>query len=450
MTLPSEGCEESYDEYDVDDDYYSGVAGLRVFMTCLLMFHSQVAHLDPFPSTLLLPLFFAPLSLPPDHKPSSAAAAASGHPAASSSASSSASFTSGFTSGKYGGDASNACFRMGGSVNAASTLTVGGDTTENGGSNPLKAEAKAEEGEEAEEAAYSMGLYDSAVPAKGVYVRYTQGNSCHRKDSSPTDSWTTVDPHNGGTCNAATFTADGERHCTRSLQLNFLCHNTQREVPSEAMVAKITAGRSVDPYDTCAFEITLESVYGCPTQCPLVPTSEHPLGAVCADHGRCAYGSFRGAHCVCSEGREGLDCAASTTSTSGAQEESGGDGSAGNNNEAGAGEDGEVVQRDPFESSSSSSAASSSSLDSSNRRLLSLWWVLPLAFLVLAAFISGRAFLKWRHNRNDPQRSYEHVPTFEDFELIGAEGQRGKAPAGGRVEGGNPLEDGDEIGSGIF
>ena len=150
-----------------------------------------------------------------------------------------------------------------------------------------------------------VGLYDDTQPARGVYIRYLHGNTCDADtaDTSAVGSTNTSLPNFVGTgssvetnrrfCNAVSTTR-GE-HCTRSLQLNVLCDNTEHEVP------EATAIEQLHP---CAYRITIKSIHGCPLQCARDPKTL----AVCSDHGVCGYVGNR-AKCLCERGWFGDDCA---------------------------------------------------------------------------------------------------------------------------------------------
>jgi|MDSY01.1.fsa_nt_gb hypothetical protein len=156
-----------------------------------------------------------------------------------------------------------------------------------------------------------VGLYDESQPARGVYLRYTHGNTCDADtvDASSSAAVAAVASAaaaaSSGTgssvetnkrlCNAvAVAEQGGAEHCTRSLQVNVLCSNTEREVPEVAAVEQL---------HPCAYRITIESVAGCPLECPIDPTSL----AVCADHGVCGHVKGETA-CLCERGWFGEDC----------------------------------------------------------------------------------------------------------------------------------------------
>lgn len=94
-----------------------------------------------------------------------------------------------------------------------------------------------------------LGVVDTAHPARGVYVRYSHGNTC--------DEGTEYDSESASRCSP--IVKDGESACTRSFQLNVLCANTITDLPTTAQVEELSP---------CAFRLTLSSVYGCPIECP--------------------------------------------------------------------------------------------------------------------------------------------------------------------------------------
>ena len=142
---------------------------------------------------------------------------------------------------------------------------------------------------------YSFGIYDPVNPAQGVYLQYEGGNAC--KDSISEKA-------------ACTDTIDGETYCRRSLRLNFLCNDNVHAIPT---VERVLEARG------CAYEVTFNSAYGCPSECPVSRLS----GRVCSGRGLCFYDGFedgltadgrRGrAQCLCEKPYGEKDCSGFAT-----------------------------------------------------------------------------------------------------------------------------------------
>lgn len=81
----------------------------------------------------------------------------------------------------------------------------------------------------------------------------------------------------------------------RQTTLNLLC-NTRAKEPQMTAVSEPAH---------CKYEITIQSIYGCPTECPIESSS----GLVCAGRGICKTDSAIDAvRCYCDEGYKGKDC----------------------------------------------------------------------------------------------------------------------------------------------
>ena len=65
-------------------------------------------------------------------------------------------------------------------------------------------------------------------------------------------------------------------YCRRSTKLNFVCNNHITEVSEHLDVQEGTG---------CAYEVTMNSVHGCPLECP----RGGPDGFVCSNNGVCSY-----------------------------------------------------------------------------------------------------------------------------------------------------------------
>lgn len=93
----------------------------------------------------------------------------------------------------------------------------------------------------------TWGLYEPTNPSMGVVLSYTGGDRC---------------PNRGTT--------------TRSLRLWLNCYNDQGGVPRDEVVLESGA---------CQYDIFVNSAFGCPVECPLVPTSDGKSKYLCARHG---------------------------------------------------------------------------------------------------------------------------------------------------------------------
>lgn len=135
------------------------------------------------------------------------------------------------------------------------------------------------------------GLIDPQNPSGGVYVRYYGGNTCSK--TSPTRR------------DACDYEVNGMDYCRRSTKISFVCNNHIAEV-SENLDVKEGTG--------CAYEVTMNSVYGCPLECPRGGEE----GYVCSNRGICAYdgledgltvdGEAGVARCLCKWPYGGDDC----------------------------------------------------------------------------------------------------------------------------------------------
>jgi Glucosidase II beta subunit-like protein len=106
-------------------------------------------------------------------------------------------------------------------------------------------------------------LIDEGNPAKGVSLKYANGGSCS----------------NG---------------VVRSTTLDVYCANTE---------ASVKAAYEVESR-ACSYHITMESWYGCPTECGLT------AAGLCNSHGSCATDKLTGSsYCSCDAGYSGDSCA---------------------------------------------------------------------------------------------------------------------------------------------
>ena len=113
-----------------------------------------------------------------------------------------------------------------------------------------------------DDANVKWGLLDPQAPSAGVYVRYYGGNTCSKFSPTRRD--------------ACDYEVNGMDYCRRSTKLNFVCNNHITEVSEHLDVQEGTG---------CAYEVTMNSVHGCPLECP----RGGPDGFVCANNGVCSY-----------------------------------------------------------------------------------------------------------------------------------------------------------------
>lgn len=117
----------------------------------------------------------------------------------------------------------------------------------------------------------TFSLIDSHNPAKGVSLQYATGGSCS----------------NG---------------VVRSTTLDVYCANTEASVKSAFEVES----------RACSYHVTMESWYGCPTECSLT------AGGLCNSHGTCTTDANTGSsYCKCDGGWSGDACDSSDGSVAG-------------------------------------------------------------------------------------------------------------------------------------
>ena len=120
-------------------------------------------------------------------------------------------------------------------------------------------------------------------------MRYKGGNTC---TDSISDKAQCTDVFNGRT------------YCARSLRVNVVCNNRISDIPP---VEEVSEKRG------CEYSVTLNSIYGCPVECP---RNEDEL--VCSNRGVCAYdgvesgytvdGDVGAARCLCKAPWSGPAC----------------------------------------------------------------------------------------------------------------------------------------------
>jgi hypothetical protein len=116
---------------------------------------------------------------------------------------------------------------------------------------------------------------DSTNPSRGIYLTYTGGDLC--SNGSP-----------------------------RSLKVWLLCYNDPNNIPDSELVYE---GDSTTAGSTCAYEIFLKSLYGCPVECPSPANQTSGVPQLCSNHGVCDFDSVLGAsRCFCNPGWTGKDC----------------------------------------------------------------------------------------------------------------------------------------------
>ena len=140
---------------------------------------------------------------------------------------------------------------------------------------------------------YAWGLIDPQSPAFGIYVQYKGGNTCTDSISDKAECEDVI---------------DGRTYCARSLRINVVCNNRISDIPR---VEEVVEKRG------CEYALTLNSMYGCPTECPVSG------GSVCGNRGVCAYdgvesgytvtGDVGAARCLCKAPYAGAACEAVAT-----------------------------------------------------------------------------------------------------------------------------------------
>ena len=136
----------------------------------------------------------------------------------------------------------------------------------------------------------SWALLDPMNPAMGLELTYTGGNTCANTGADVSK------------CNYKDD--DGKSWCQRGVRLRIACNDEVTTVPSVD---------SVDESADCMYTIRLNSVYGCPVECP-----RNDDGVVCNAKGLCYYDGFEDGEdlegnvgevgCACKSGHTGTDC----------------------------------------------------------------------------------------------------------------------------------------------
>lgn len=120
-------------------------------------------------------------------------------------------------------------------------------------------------------------LYDEQRPALGVTLVYKNGDVCP------------YDP------SAEARQCAGGKYCDRQMRLSLLCNDRSLDV-ARAVRLEQTPG--------CAYEVRLDSVYGCPLEC-----ARSKAGKVCSERGICGYDyAEQEARCFCDRGYFGPAC----------------------------------------------------------------------------------------------------------------------------------------------
>lgn len=113
---------------------------------------------------------------------------------------------------------------------------------------------------------YMWSLVNDNDPTEGVALTYPSGEQCH------IHSGETVAPD-------------------REMTIRFLCSDTVAATPSRA-----------EEISHCHYEVDIQSIHGCPTQCG---TKD---GKLCGGHGICAFDKTnKKAKCFCDDGWEGSE-----------------------------------------------------------------------------------------------------------------------------------------------
>ncbi|ETO13600.1 hypothetical protein RFI_23767 [Reticulomyxa filosa] len=118
-----------------------------------------------------------------------------------------------------------------------------------------------------------LELLDPDEPAKGVVLIYKDGEWC--------DQYTT------------TKTYTHMKKTNREFRLRLECENNYYNIPDEEQVVE----------NKCTYNVTMQSVYGCPTQCGIYGHS------LCNGNGICSYDwTNKNAGCFCYWNRKGSTC----------------------------------------------------------------------------------------------------------------------------------------------
>jgi len=128
------------------------------------------------------------------------------------------------------------------------------------------------------ESDYKYSLIDMMDPTKGVRVTY---------------------PHSGDPCRST--------HTNRTAAIDIICKNTRATIISAYEEPK------------CTYHLTINSYYGCPTECPITSNG------LCNSHGHCHYDrKAKAPYCYCNEGWGGSACDQQGASSSSSSSSSGG------------------------------------------------------------------------------------------------------------------------------
>lgn len=111
-----------------------------------------------------------------------------------------------------------------------------------------------------------IGLIDTVKPASGIYLLYTDGNTCPNSYSEKNQCFTTVGSNSyGGT------------YCSRSFKLKINCHNEISEIPEK---------EEIEEEEGCAYTASINHIMGCPIDCPRFNNR------VCNAKGMCFYSGY--------------------------------------------------------------------------------------------------------------------------------------------------------------
>ncbi len=120
------------------------------------------------------------------------------------------------------------------------------------------------------------GLYDTQNPSRGVYIKYTGGDTC-----------VNVGQNKG-----------------RSLKVWILCDTDVTNIPDTELVEETA---------TCDYEIFVASAFGCPAECPVTLDPNTGTRSLCSNHGICDFDAAIGtSRCFCNNGWESRDCSQAT------------------------------------------------------------------------------------------------------------------------------------------
>lgn len=133
------------------------------------------------------------------------------------------------------------------------------------------------------------GCYHLGKGTESRYMRWRPIGCFH-------SCWLSVDDDDPTTGVILSYTEGDSRFCSssRSLHLSFFCMNNFNNLPKDSAVIE---------YPMCAYNMQLESIYGCPVECGQVNNK------LCGGRGVCGFDrDISAPRCFCNEGYYGSAC----------------------------------------------------------------------------------------------------------------------------------------------